>query len=61
MIRLTDHPDMTIAVYCGCKHINNLMLQGPVVQHIVNLTSLLRGQLVNDFITKYIDIFLLKK
>ena len=37
--------------------------QGPVVQSIVSLTSLLSGQLVKVFyyfITKYTDIFFLK-
>ena len=35
--------------------------QGPVVQSIVSLTSLLRGQLVKCFTTKYTRIFFVEK
>ena len=33
------------------------VIQGPVVQNIISLTSSLRGQLVNCYTTLYTDIF----
>ena len=35
-------------------------MQGPVVQSIVSLTSLLRVQVFYDYITKYTEIFVEK-
>ena len=47
-----------------CTFANYFIVQGPVVQSIVSLTSSLRGQLVikvsYDFITKNTDIFVEK-